>query len=158
MTACSSLSAMTVSGYPAAGESALRITRTTDPPGLAISGDIDEASYDALVSALAETADWPDDEVHVDMAAVTYCDLAGLRAIIAVTTGGSAPGDSCQDRPLPGSGRRRVVLHAVPSELKAVLRILGWDAVPGLVIGEDGVRNGYVNGIWSGRPRGSGGR
>jgi hypothetical protein len=149
---------MTVSGYPAAGDGMLRITWTTDPPGLAIAGDIDESSYDELVTALAETADWPDDEVHVNMAAVTYCDLAGLRAIIAVTTGSGGPGDS-QQSPQPGIGRRRVILHAVQPELKAVLRILGWDTVPGLVVSEDGGRRaGYVNGTPAGRARGSGGR
>ncbi|MGO8886651.1 MAG: hypothetical protein ACLPUO_01790 [Streptosporangiaceae bacterium] len=35
-----------------------------------------------------------------------------------------------------GHGRRRVVLLEVPEQLKEILRILGWDCTPGLVIAE----------------------
>jgi len=184
---------------PAAADGALRITQTASPPGLAIAGDIDESSYEELVSALAATSDWPGDEVHVNMSAVTYCDLAGLRAIIGVTmgrnggrlgassdrrdrsassqpasgqpasgqpasgqpapgqaapgqpaSGQAAPGQPASGQPasdqpasgqptsgLPGGrGGRQVTLHAIPDELRAVLRILGWDSVPGLVLAE----------------------
>ena len=48
-----------------------------------------------------------------------YCDLAGLRAIIRLTGTAHA---------------RRVVLHDVPWRLQTVLRIVGWDSTPGLVI------------------------
>jgi hypothetical protein len=41
-----------------------------------------------------------------------------MRAILHLTTGGD----------------RRVVLHDVPAELATVLRILGWDGLPGLVL------------------------
>jgi STAS domain len=156
---------MTASRYPAA-EGALRVTRTADPPGLAVAGDIDESSYDELVAALATTADWPEGEVHIDMAGVTYCDLAGLRAIIGVTAGSggvatgpadsggppAAQGAGTPGQECPGGERRTVILHSVPAELKAVLRILAWDSVPGLVITEG-------NGGSAGRgARGDGGR
>ena len=51
------------------------------PPGLAMGGDIDEETYCALIEALfkvtGNTAG-----VHIDLSAVNFCDLAGLRSII----------------------------------------------------------------------------
>lgn len=87
-----------------------------NPPGLAIAGEIDEDTYPALVEKLAELARGRD-EVHVDLTAVQYCDLAGLRAIVRAATTG-----------------RTVVLHGLPAHLQTVLGVLGWDCTPGLVI------------------------
>jgi len=107
----------------------LRITATDDPPGLAMAGEIDESTYAGLVSALDKLTDSPA-EVHVSLAEVSYCDLAGLRAIVRITgaEGNGAGGGAG----LGGNGGRRVVLHGVPLSLKAVLRIVGWDSIPGL--------------------------
>jgi ABC-type transporter Mla MlaB component len=104
----------------------LRITNTDDPPGLSIVGEIDESTYDGLIGALGRLAHGPD-EVHVSMGGVSYCDLAGLRAIVCVTgADGGARGN--------GGDTRRVVLHEVPAQLATVLRIVGWDATPGLAV------------------------
>jgi hypothetical protein len=54
----------------------LQITPMNNPPGLAIGGEIDEDAYPALVEKLGQLARGRD-EVHVDLAAVQYCDLAG---------------------------------------------------------------------------------
>jgi ABC-type transporter Mla MlaB component len=88
------------------------------PPGLVIAGEIDEDTYPVLVAKLNElAASGP--EFHFNLAGVEYCDLAGLRAIIGLT----------------GTGHvERVVLHDVPRRLQNVLRIVGWDSTPGLVI------------------------
>jgi ABC-type transporter Mla MlaB component len=104
----------------------LRITNTDDPPGLAIAGEIDESTYDGLVGALGKVAHGPAD-VHVSLGGVSYCDLAGLRAIVCVTgaDGGGASDDG---------DTRRVVLHEVPPQLATVLRIVGWDSTPGLAV------------------------
>ncbi len=97
----------------------LRVATLNSPPGLAITGEIDEGSYPALLETLAQVAGHA--EVHLNLAGVTYCDLAGLRAIIG----------------LAGAGRgRQVVLHDIPPRLRTVLDIVGWDATPGLVIDE----------------------
>jgi anti-anti-sigma factor len=85
------------------------------PPGLAIAGEIDEDTYPALVSKLKEIAGFP--EIHLNLAGVTYCDLAGLRAIIRLAS---------------ASRGRRLVLHDVPPRLLTVLGIVGWDSTPGL--------------------------
>jgi hypothetical protein len=72
----------------------LRLARTGRPSGLVIAGEVDEAGYPALVSALAGVRDLA--EVHLDMAALSYCDLAGLRAIVLLADQGPAgPGWSC---------------------------------------------------------------
>jgi ABC-type transporter Mla MlaB component len=104
----------------------LRITSTSDPPGLALEGEIDESTYPGLVQAL-QTSTKDRAEVHFSLGGVRYCDLAGLRAIVRATGIGE---DSAN-----GAGHgRRVVLHEVPAQLIKVLRIVGWDATPGLAV------------------------
>jgi ABC-type transporter Mla MlaB component len=106
----------------------LRVTWAGSPPVLALAGEIDESTYPGLVGALKEAADG-EEEIHVSLAKVEYCDLAGLRAIILLT--GTDSYSHNGDTP-PRS--RRVVLHEVPSQLRTVLRIVGWDSVPGLAL------------------------
>jgi hypothetical protein len=111
----------------------LRITATDDPPGLAIAGEIDESTYAGLISALDKLTDAPA-EIHVSLAEVSYCDLAGLRAIVRIT-GAESNGAGGGEAGVSGNGgSRRVVLHGVPRSLKAVLRIVGWDSIPGLAL------------------------
>jgi anti-anti-sigma factor len=100
------------------------VLRITLMPGarLALAGEIDEDTYPALVGVLEELAGQVA-EVHLDLSGVLYCDLAGLRAITRLT-------DASR-----GSGRRRVVLHGMSPQLHAVLSIVGWDSIPGLVMG-----------------------
>ena len=102
-----------IGSSPAGYGGALRITEMDSPPGLIIVGEIDEDTYPALVArlnALAVSAG----EIHVN--------LAGMRAIIQLTRAG-------QD-----GQAKLVVLHDVPWRLQNVLRIVGWDSTPGLVI------------------------
>jgi ABC-type transporter Mla MlaB component len=99
----------------------LRIIKAHDQPGLIIAGEIDEAGYPLLLQSLAVLD--PQGEAHVDLGGVEFCDLAGLRAIVCV----GRPDEDAS----PG---RHVCLHAVPPQLLKVLRILGWDETPGLVL------------------------
>lgn len=108
---------------PAIEGETLRITSTRSPPSLAINGEIDETTYGDLLAALGTLGDCPG-EIHVGLAGVLYCDLAGLRAILSLTG-------------VNGQGSRPVMLHDVPPHLIEVLRILGWDATPGLTL-DDG--------------------
>jgi ABC-type transporter Mla MlaB component len=110
------------SGQVLFDDGALRITWTTD--GLVLAGDIDEASYAAVVVALIEVAGRPG-EIHVDLAAVQYCDLAGLRAFVLA---------SADRHESPDHHGRCVILHHLHAHLRAALRVVGWDAAPGLVI------------------------
>jgi ABC-type transporter Mla MlaB component len=104
----------------------LRITGV--PPVAALAGEIDESSYAGLVSALDELGNGYS-EVHMDLAGVRYCDLAGLRAIVSLTAASRT------------GAARRVVLHEVPPSLRKVLQIVGWDATPGLALDEPGGRS-----------------
>lgn len=106
------------------GDGALRIARAGDQRGLVIVGDIDEFTHADLIAALSRIAEEPG-EIHLDLAGVEYCDAAGLRALVALTE------TSCQ-----GHDGRRVILHGLPPHLKTLLRILGWDSIPELVLTE----------------------
>ena len=119
-------------GSPVYDDGVLRITRVTSPvlapgppPGLgsgdrrggyALAGEIDESTVGGLAGKLAEIA-MGLDEIHLDLAALDYSDLAGLRVIVQ----------------LAGPGRR-VVLHRVPPHLRAILGIVGWDGAPGVEV------------------------
>jgi len=105
---------------PVYDDGVLRMTSVGSPPVLVIVGEIDEDTYPALARKLGELTGPA--EIHLNLAGVRYCDLAGLRAMILLT-GASHGGRS-----------RRVVLHDVPPHLKAVLGIVGWDTTPGLVM------------------------
>jgi ABC-type transporter Mla MlaB component len=98
----------------------LRMTLVGSPPVLVIDGEIDEDTYPALVQKLGDLMGPA--EIHLNLAGVRYCDLAGLRAMVLLTGASHA-----------GRGRR-VVLHEVPPDLQAVLGIVGWDSTPGLVL------------------------
>lgn len=114
------------SGPAAYDDGVLRITRTGTPPGLALAGEIDESTYSPLVANLDELTQGRQ-EVHLDLAGIVYCDLAGLRAIVRLAD--------------PRDGHlaaRRVVLHNVPAQLQAVLEVIGWDSVPGLTLDRQG--------------------
>jgi len=137
-----------MSGGAVYDDGMLRISWAGSPPVLTIAGEIDESTYPGLVGVLKEVADRPGD-VHVSLAEVDYCDLAGLRALILLTgtdgeshrTDGQHPNGDGQHPNSDGHGHdgdghrgRRVVLHEVPSQLQTVLRIVGWDTVPGLAL------------------------
>jgi len=110
---------------PVYDDGVLRITRIPAPgpdpspasgpgSGYALAGEIDESTVRGLAAKLAELAANLN-EVHLDLGALAYSDLAGLRVIVQLAAGG-----------------RRVVLHRVPPHLGAVLAIVGWDTAPGL--------------------------
>ena len=94
----------------------LRITRLGDGPWLVVAGEIDEYSYKSLIRALASVARDPG-EIHIDLADVEYCDVAGLRAFVVLAAApcrghgrparGAAPGPAAPgQRPAhPGLGR-----------------------------------------------------
>lgn len=108
-----------------ADDCVLRITRNADRPELVLAGEIDEFSYPDLTASLARMVSAGRGDIHIDLGAVEYCDIAGLRAIVCAT------GSPAAARP-----GRRVVLHSVPPQLRKVLHILGWDALPTVVVEE----------------------
>jgi anti-anti-sigma factor len=102
----------------------LRITwRSGEPPIMVLAGEVDEASYPGLVAALTGAAARYD-EIHLDLAGLGYCDLAGLRAIVRL----ASP---------DGGAVKQVVLHRVPDSVRTVLHIVGWDAAAQLTLAAD---------------------
>jgi ABC-type transporter Mla MlaB component len=97
----------------------LAITTMPSKPGLALTGEIDESRYAALVHALRDYA--TSKEVHLDLSGLHYCDVTCLRAMVCLAASDGT------DHTAPD-----VVLHAVPAYVRAELRILGWDRLPGL--------------------------
>jgi anti-anti-sigma factor len=103
----------------------LRITwRSGEPPTMVLAGEVDEASYPALVAALTGAAAHYD-EIHLDLAGLDYCDLAGLRAIVRLASPDAA-----------GGAVKQVVLHQVPDSVRTVLHIVGWDAAARLTLAD----------------------
>jgi ABC-type transporter Mla MlaB component len=105
----------------------LRITRSGGS-SLALAGEADESNYRGLTAVLAAEAHGMA-EVHLSLSGLAFCDLAGLRAILRLARTGSADRD-----------RRQLTLHDVPPQLAKVMRIVGWDTTPGLVIAPPGRR------------------
>ncbi len=102
------------------GDGPLQIT-CAGPSRLVLAGDIDQATNPALAAALSQALDGAG-ELHLDLADVEYCDLAGLRMLIGLT--GS-----------DGNGQQpRRVVHHLPAHLRKIIEILGWDTAPGLTI------------------------
>ena len=101
---------------------------------LVLSGDIDEETYPALLEALSRI---PRDSagLHVDLSAVTFCDVAGLRAVVRLA-----------------ESTTPVILHEVPGTLLTVMNILGWDQQPGLVISKRQHSMPVRRCVWPGLP------
>lgn len=108
------------------GGGALRIGRAGSQSRLVIVGDIDEFTHAGLTAVLSSITSSPG-EIHIDLSGVEYCDIAGLRAFVAL---------SQASRPGSHDHSRRVILQELPAHLKALLQILGWDSAPGLMIAE----------------------
>jgi anti-anti-sigma factor len=107
-----------------ADSSRLHAVFTSPPPTLHLAGDIDEWTFPDLTKILARAAAAGAPRIHVDLADVQYCDVAGLRAIISLVSG-------------QGEGRAAVdeiVFTHLPGPLQRVLSILGWDAAPGVIL------------------------
>ncbi|MEV0122346.1 MEDS domain-containing protein [Streptomyces sp. NPDC050703] len=107
----------------------LRITRTFTPPGLALRGEVDDSNLTAVARALrAETrraagrADEPH-RVHVDLRELTFVDVCALRLLVFTGLSLHALGGG-------------IVLDGVAPHVRRVLRVTGWDRVPGLSPGK----------------------
>ena len=104
----------------------LRIICAGSPEVVLIAGEIDQARYLGLVSTLEDLVG-PEGDVHVNLAELAYCDVAGLRAILRLA------GTGQEDQ---GHNGRSLFLDDVPHHLATGLWILGWDSTPGLIMNE----------------------
>jgi anti-anti-sigma factor len=97
----------------------LRIEGAEQAPWLRMSGEVDVSNAADLERALRAARDRVDGDLHVDLAAVDFIDVAGLRALTLAARG------------LAGHGGLLVV-HSVTPHIDKLVRLIGWDAVPGL--------------------------
>ncbi|MDL4821868.1 MEDS domain-containing protein [Actinomadura opuntiae] len=100
-------------------DGALRIDPLFAPPGLRLSGSIDESTLPGLLAALRGLDDRAA-HVCLDLAGVEFCDLAGLRALVGVNEWSIVPD-------------RLVVLRSAPRCVEMMMRVTGWEGVPGIV-------------------------
>ncbi len=94
--------------------SPLRITFTRPPATLRLSGAVNASNRAILTRALSRATAGPDHSLCVNLSGLEFCDLAGLRALISV------------------AARKRVALAGLPAEAHTILKILHWDATPGV--------------------------
>ncbi|GAB3865711.1 MEDS domain-containing protein [Dactylosporangium cerinum] len=113
-----------VSVDPLHDDRRLRVVPTYSPRGLRLHGTVDELTAAPFAEALAHTADWPERVVVIDCADLRFIDVAGIRALVRAAE--ALPPD-----------RTLQVRHLSPT-LRNVLRIVGWDNTPGLLIASGG--------------------
>jgi anti-anti-sigma factor len=115
----------------------LSITRTFAPPGLALAGEVDDTNVTALARALqgetsrarARSAGGP--RTRLDLRDLAFIDVGALRLLVFTALS------------LHGFGGI-LVLHGVSPHIRRLMRVTGWDRIPGLLIDEGGVREGAV--------------
>jgi anti-anti-sigma factor len=100
-------------------ETQLRISRSEREGWLVISGEIDAWNVNGLRDAL-EAAVLSTGDVHLDVGRLLFCDVTGIRAIVA------AAANLGEDR--------RLLLHGLDPQLQKVFHVIGWSEMPTLVI------------------------
>jgi anti-anti-sigma factor len=97
----------------------LRVEGATGTPWLRTAGEVDVSNTTELKRALRSAHARVNGDLHLDLAAVDFIDVAGLRALALAA------------RDLNERGHL-LVLHAVTPHIGRLVRLIGWDAAPGL--------------------------
>jgi len=97
----------------------LRISRNPRNGWLAISGEIDSWNVPAVRDAL-RAAHGKAGDLHLDVSRLLFCDVSGIRAIVATAAN--------------LEGGRRLFLHGLDPQLQKVFTVVGWAGMPSLVI------------------------
>ena len=95
----------------------LRITSITDPPGLAIAGDVDFRSLDEFTTAVSNAAETYRGDVHLDLSQLEFIEVSGMRVLADIS------------RRLAQENRRLVLKDLAP-RLRPVLQVVGWSQPP----------------------------
>jgi GAF domain-containing protein/anti-anti-sigma regulatory factor len=106
---------------PAFGDVILRITPTDEPVGLRLEGDVDQSNGKALANALAAAAATVRGDLHLDMTALEFIHIEGLRLLVSTAA------------QLPAG--QRLVLDGAPPYLRRIMGLVGWEQAPGLRFG-----------------------
>ncbi|MDF5755868.1 STAS domain-containing protein [Spongiactinospora sp. TRM90649] len=102
-----------------------RILSTPAPVGLRVEGEIDANSVESFLSALRAATRLVSGDVVLDLGALTFVDLGGLRAIVEIA------GELRQEG-------RDLVLSPVAPHVRQLIQIIGWDTAPGVRLANDG--------------------
>ena len=62
----------------------------------------------------------PDRDIQIDVGGLVFCDISGIRAFVTTAEG------------LPKG--RRMLLHGMPAQLETVIKAVGWNRIPALVV------------------------
>ncbi len=103
----------------------LSITRTFAPPGLALAGEVDDTNVTAVARALhaettrarARSADGA--RIHLDLRDLHFIDVGALRLLVHSALTLHTAGGTLE-------------LSGVAPHVRRVMRVTGWDRVPGL--------------------------
>ncbi|MEU6572250.1 STAS domain-containing protein [Streptomyces sp. NPDC046805] len=106
-----------------ADDTILRITPTTDPPGLRLEGELDATRHGDLAEALSALGDGAR-EVRLDLDRLSFIDLGALSLLT-----------SFAER---GGGAVRLVLDHLSPDVENLIETVGWERLPGLVQGRKG--------------------
>jgi anti-anti-sigma factor len=101
----------------------LVVLKTSIPPGIRFAGEIDASNSHSVGASIAAAAAQNRD-LHVDVRSLLFCDISGIRELVAAA-----------ERLHAG---RRMLLHGMPSRLETVIRVVGWNELPTLVVCECG--------------------
>ena len=108
---------------PVYADSHLVVTRTQDPYGLRFAGEIDVSNSDAVAESMRLTIG-DSAHPHLDLSGLSFSDVSGIRALVELA---QSLGDG-----------RRLLLHGLPRQLQAVMRVTGWSSLPTLSLCECG--------------------
>jgi anti-anti-sigma factor len=101
----------------------LVVSYTTAPAGISFAGEIDVSNSQSVGRSIAGAVS-PGGDLHIDVTHLLFCDVSGIRAFVSAAEA------------MPQG--RRMLLHGMPPQLETVMRVVGWNQLPGLVVCECG--------------------
>jgi anti-anti-sigma factor len=106
---------------PVYADSHLVVTRTHEPDGLRLAGEIDVSNSDDVTESM-RLAMGDSAHPHLDLSGLSFSDISGIRALVQLA---QSLGDG-----------RRLLLHGLPRQLQTVMRVTGWSNLPTLSLCE----------------------
>ncbi|GAA2597635.1 MEDS domain-containing protein [Actinomadura fulvescens] len=110
---------------PVFEDGVLRIVRTFEPTGLALSGELDASRHTVLEDVLTRLiSSLNGSEIHLDLSGLGFIDLGSINVLADVAARRAFHGPLVLDRMSP--------------QFRTVMETVGWHMLPGLRIGDEG--------------------
>ena len=101
----------------------LVIVGSDRPSGLRFIGSVDAFNVESVAQVLAHALNGESDrEVHIDLTRLEFCDVSGIRALVAAAE--------------KSNGEHKMILHGLPPLMSRVMDVVGWSDLPSLFITE----------------------